>query len=277
MVSVSSSFKPGSTRGKGNISVLLASRCDTSGVATSFFGLVGAPTKALRRGLTDFTLCRPSQHGKTPLLVIRCLQRNSKDRLCALSYDVKKFSWGYFLSLEYLFFFKLLKNHKSKNIYISTSSRFFDFFQVPSEAPEFVDSCWALGRGQSQAATREGAASGASSGASVAQVVEVVEIVEISVEFAFGIFRNFQNTNLGTLHMASAVTLKISLCLTGNRNSQIEGPPWMLNVPMDAETRWVCYSLCVVFFFCTMFALSNPKLQAMSHTNAVVVPHSSWS
>lgn len=52
----SSSFKPGSTRGKGNISVLLASRCDTSGVATSFFGLVGAPTKALRRTYRFHTL-----------------------------------------------------------------------------------------------------------------------------------------------------------------------------------------------------------------------------
>lgn len=175
-------------------------------------------------------------------------------------------------NISYTFIHLSIKKKKYIYTYISTSSRFFDFFQVPSEAPEFVDSCWALGRGQSQAATREGAASGAS----VAQVVEVVEIVEISVEFAFGIFKT--QIYIGTLHMASAVTLKTSLCLTGNRNSQIEGPPWMLNVPMDAETRWVCYSLlCVVLFFCTMFALSNPKLQAMSHTNAVVVPHSSWS
>ena len=34
-------------RGKGYISVLLASRCDTSGAATSFFGLVGDLQKLL--------------------------------------------------------------------------------------------------------------------------------------------------------------------------------------------------------------------------------------
>lgn len=250
----SSSFKPGSTRGKGNISVLLASRWDTSGVATSFFGLVGAPTKALRRTYRFHTLS-PFATWKNSVARNSLPTKKFKGQIVCTALRRKEILLRIFPEFGIFVFFKLLKNHKSKNIYISTSSRFFDFFQVPSEAPEFVDSCWALGRGQSQAATREGAASGAS----VAQVVEVVEIVEISVEFAFGIFRNFQNTNLGTLHMASAVTLKISLCLTGNWNSQIEGPPWMLNVPMDAETRWVCYSLlCVVLFFCTMFALSNP-------------------
>ena len=124
------------------------------------FGLVGAPKKALRRGLTDFTLCHPVQHGKTPFIAIReklkgqIVWNSSRDK-------------GYFLSLECLVFFdsKICQIHwklKNPNPYhFGTFEIFRDLFRlstkVASEAPEFVDSSWATGRGQSQAATREGA------------------------------------------------------------------------------------------------------------------------